>query len=268
MKYIYLIGGILILLLNPLYGAEFEENNRISNFFKKNNINGTFVLYDVQNKTLIGYNETRAFTQYQPASTFKIPNTLIGLSLGVVKDVDTIAYKHNGNKLWNKSWEKDVSLREAMKLSHLPAYQQLAQKIGVVRMQENISKMDYGNKNIGKNLTTFWLRGPLKISAIEQIFFLEKLAKHELNYSKNIQDSVVEIIKLDTGDDWTLYGKTGWATRNLNKNMNPTLGWFVGWVEQKEKLYIFALNMDIKDSSQLPQRQEIAIDILKNELNI
>lgn len=33
MKYIYLIGGILILLLNPLYGAEFEENNRISNFF-------------------------------------------------------------------------------------------------------------------------------------------------------------------------------------------------------------------------------------------
>lgn len=42
-----------------------------------------------------------------------------------------------------------------MKLSHLPAYQKLAQKIGVVRMQENISKMDYGNKNIGKNLTTF-----------------------------------------------------------------------------------------------------------------
>ena len=155
-----------------------------------------------------------------------------------------------------------------MKLSHLPAYQKLAQKIGVVRMQENISKMDYGNKNIGKNLTTFWLRGPLKISAIEQVYFLEKLAKRELDYSKDIQESVIEIIKLDNGDMWTLYGKTGWATRDLNKNLNPTLGWFVGWVEQNKKLYIFALNMDIKDSSQLPLRQEIALEILKNELNI
>ena len=67
---------------------------------------------------------------------------------------------------------------------------------------------------------------------------------------------------------WTLYGKTGWATRDLNKNLNPTLGWFVGWVEQNKKLYIFALNMDIKDSSQLPLRQEIALEILKNELYI
>ena len=267
-KYIYLIGGILMLLLSPLYGAEFKENDSISNFFKQKNINGTFVLYDVQTKSLTGYNETRAFTQYQPASTFKILNTLIGLSLGIVKNVDIIAYKHDGKKLWNKSWEKDVNLREAIKLSHLPAYQQLAQKIGTVKMQENLSKIDYGNKNIGKNLTTFWLRGPLKISAIEQVYFLEKLAKRELDYSKDIQESVIEIIKLDNGDMWTLYGKTGWATRDLNKNLNPTLGWFIGWVEQNKKLYIFALNMDIKDSSQLPLRQEIALEILKNELNI
>ena len=94
-KYIYLIGGILMLLLNPLYGAEFKENDSISNFFKQKNINGTFVLYDVQTKSLTGYNETRAFTQYQPASTFKIPNTLINLSLGIVKNVDTVAYKHD-----------------------------------------------------------------------------------------------------------------------------------------------------------------------------
>ena len=193
---------------------------------------------------------------------------MIGISLGLVKDINDVFYKYDGTKLWMESWEKDVSLNEAIKLSHLPAFQQLALKIGLKRMQENMKKMNYGNQNIGKNATIFWLRGPLKISAIEQAYFLAKLAEVKLPYSQSAQESVIQILKLESGDGWNLYGKTGWATKDQKNKLNPTLGWFVGWVEKNGKIYTFALNMDIKNSSQLPLRQKIAMQILKMKLEL
>ena len=36
-------------------------------------------------------------------------------------------------------------------------------------MKENIEKLDYGNKNIGESVDTFWLEGPLEISSLEQV---------------------------------------------------------------------------------------------------
>jgi beta-lactamase class D len=40
--------------------------------------------------------------------------------------------------------------------------------------------MDYGNTEIGTAVDTFWLPGPLKISAVEQTRFLAKLAQDAL----------------------------------------------------------------------------------------
>lgn len=218
---------------------DFEESQAVAKVFKKANTDGTFVLYDVSQKRLIGYNQQRAQTRFIPASTFKIPNSLFGLETKVVSDVDEVFYHHDGKPKYLSSWERDMNLRDAIKVSNVVAYQQLARSIGLNRMQENINKLNYGNRDIGNTVDIFWLEGPLKISAIEQTIFLAKLAQQQLPYNKKNQMQVRDIIKQEAGVNWVLYAKTGWTGR-----VEPKVGWYVGWVEQNNKIYSFAVNID------------------------
>ncbi|MDA8405115.1 MAG: class D beta-lactamase [Desulfobacteraceae bacterium] len=238
--------------------AGWEENTKISEIFKNAKVSGTFVLYDAQTVTYIGHNKHRAEKRYIPASTFKIPNSLVGLSVGAVKSVDEVLpYKSNVPPL-NKAWEKDMGLRDAIVISNVPIYQELARRIGLERMRENVSKMNYGNKEIGDTVDTFWLKGPLEISAIEQTQFLAKLAKSGLPLPQDCQKSVREIILLDKGAGWKLYGKTGWQNAP-----GQGVGWWVGWVQKGDYVYPFALNMDILKASDANKRVELGTASLK-----
>lgn len=264
MKKLLMITSFLgVLIFSEVRAIQLKENNaKIEKIFTDKNIKGTFILYDIENGKVIGYNMERSRIQFPPASTFKIFNSLIGLSTGVVKDTDEVFYKYDGKKMYLKSWEDDMSLKTGIKVSHLPSYQKLATMIGYDNMKKNIDNLNFGNENIGtkENLTTFWLRGPLKISALEQVELLGKLAYKKLNYSEEIQQEVIDIIKLDSGKNWTLYGKTGWGTRNVK----VPIGWFVGWVNENGKIYSFAINMDTETTDKLPLREEIAIKSLKS----
>lgn len=263
MKKLLMFTSIIgTLTFSNVMAIELKENNsKIEKIFKDNNIKGTFIVYDVENNKVIGYNKERSNTQFPPASTFKIFNSLIGLSTKSVENTNEIFYRYDGSKMFLKSWENNMSLKSGIKVSHVPAYQQLANMIGYDNMKLNIENLEFGNENIGekKDLTTFWLQGPLKISAIEQAELLSKLATKELKYPKDIQEDVIEISKLDSGKNWTLYGKTGWGT----KNVDVPVGWFVGWVEENKKVYSFAINMDVKTAKELPLREEIAKKSLK-----
>ncbi len=233
---------------------DFQETPAVAAVFSQAKVNGTFVLYDVSRQRLLGFDQKRAETRFSPASTFKIPNSLIGLSVGAVRDVDEVLFHYDGKTpLYLKSWEKDVGLREAFKVSHVLAYQELARRIGLDRMQTNITQLNYGNAEIGQTVDTFWLDGVLKISAVEQTAFLARLAYGQLFFPANVQMQVRDIAKLEQGEDWVLYGKTGWTGK-----AQPSVGWFVGWVEQKGNIYSFALNIDIPDETFLPTRKEVA----------
>lgn len=258
-KRVLYILNIFLVLSVQLLALNFIESKKIEEIFQKNKLHGTFVLYDVQSDNFIGYNKKRGEEQFYPASTFKIYNSLIGLHVGVVKNVDDIFYKYNGEKVFLKSWAQDSNLRYAIKVSQVPAYQLLAREIGIERMQEEINRLNFGNKNIGEKIDQFWLRGPLKISAVEQCQLLAKLAKSELPYSKTIQNQVQEITILEKNENWTLHGKTGWATSNIK----IPIGWFVGWIQKDGKIYSFAINLDMKDSKDLPKREKIAKECLK-----
>ena len=166
-------------------------------------------------------------------------------------------YKSNVPPL-SKAWEKDMGLREAIVMSNVPIYQELARRIGLERMRENVSKMKYGNKEIGDTVDTFWLKGPLEISAIEQAQFLARLAKDELPFPKAFQQSVREIVLLEQGQNWKLYGKTGWQNAP-----GKGVGWWVGWVRKGDCLYTFALNMDIRKASDAGKRMELGKECLK-----
>jgi beta-lactamase class D len=234
-----LIAGLLLLSTWHAHAAGWQENHAVGELFRAADVTGTFVLYDVANRELIGYNQSRAETRFVPASTFKIPNSLIGLATGAVQSVDEVL-PYGGKPQRFKFWEKDMSLREAIKISNVPIYQELARRIGLERMRDNVAKLDYGNMEIGGTVDNFWLVGPLKISAVEQTRFLARLTQDDLPYPAEFQNTVREIVRLDQGKDWTLFGKTGWGGASL-----PEIGWWVGWVQKENRIYTFALNVDV-----------------------
>ena len=236
-----------------------KSTNSLDDVFNRYNANGTMVIYDVKNNGYYLHNAKRAEKRFYPASTFKIYNSLIALNEGVVKDADEVFYHYSGEPVFLESWKADASLRSAIKLSQVPAYKELARRIGLERMQNNINKLHFGNQKLGNKIDSFWLEGPLKISALEQVQLLTKLAQHKLPFSKEAQAQVCGITVLQKTPAYTLHGKTGWATDNIK----TPVGWFVGWVEAKGNTYVFALNMDLADAKNLPQREEIALECLK-----
>ena len=109
----------------------------------------------------------------------------------------------------------------------------------------------------------FWLNGGLRISADEQIEFLKKLYKNELEFPQRSMDIVKQIMIYDQTEDYIIRAKTGWALR-----VEDQIGWFVGYVEKGSDVYFFATNLQSKEPEEgFKSRQEITLKILK-ELKI
>jgi beta-lactamase class D len=252
-----LLAVVFVLFTFRAYAIGWEESDKVAAIFKGSGVNGTFVLYDVTAQRVIGYGKARAETRFVPASTFKVPHSLIGLSVGAVESVDEVL-PYGGHPQPFKTWEKDMGLRDAITLSNVPIYQSLARRIGLTRMSENLSRLDFGNGEIGTSIDTFWLNGPLKISAVEQTRFLAKLAQGALPFPRSVQKSVREIVLMERGENWALYGKTGWENAP-----NRGIGWWIGWVQKGDRVYAFALNMDIQQATDAKKRVELGKASLK-----
>ena len=72
---------------------------------------GTFVGYKVDDYLIIASDKERSGEAKLPASTFKIPNSLIALETGVVADPDKDVFKWDGVKRSIEAWNKDHTMR-------------------------------------------------------------------------------------------------------------------------------------------------------------
>src|SRR5499427_7776334 len=95
---------------------------------------------------------------------------------------------------------------EAIALSAVPIYQELARRIGLERYQEWLPRLDFGNRQMGTIVDTFWLDGPLETSAIEEARFVARLAQQKLDASIRSQSITRDIIRLESRDGKILYG--------------------------------------------------------------
>ncbi len=243
------------LTFNLKVSARTVEHAEWGKIFADNGCTGTFVLFDVEKNCVSAFNRPRAEKRYVPASTFKIANSLIALEVGAVQNADQVL-PYGGKPQPFRSWEHDMSMRDAMKISNVAIYQEIARRIGLKRMRQWLQKLAYGNEQTGLVVDQFWLHGPLKISAIEQARFIARLAQAKLPLLPATQATVRQLIKQDDFDN--LYAKTGWLTRH-----NPPIGWWVGFVEKDHKIYSFALNIDMADEKNAPKRLVIGKAILK-----
>ncbi|MBV8858391.1 MAG: class D beta-lactamase [Acidobacteria bacterium] len=208
---------------------------------------GAFVLYDLKRDRYLRYNEARCRERLSPFSTFKIPNSLIGLETGVISGPEHVIKwdrqkypPHDEDTLPFKEWWQDQTLRTAIRHSVVWYYRELATAVGKPRMQEYVHKLRYGNEDVSGPIDGFWLADSLKISADEQVEFLKRFYKEELPVSKRSIKIVKEITTLEETPAYTLHGKTGGGPLAENR----FLGWFVGYLETKDDTYFFATQIE------------------------
>ncbi|OUL20868.1 class D beta-lactamase [Nostoc sp. RF31YmG] len=227
--------------------------------FNQLGIKGSILIYDQNNKKFYEHNASRNSQAFFPASTFKIFNSLVALETGVIPN-DVAVLTWDGIQRQVAAWSQDTNIRQAFKNSTVWFYQVLARKIGHERMEKFIKEVGYGNRQIGTpdQIDQFWLQGPLQITPREQIEFLQRLYRKDLPFSQRTLDLVQDIMIYERTPDYVLRGKTGWAT-----SLTPNIGWFVGYLEQKNNVYFFATNIDIRNDDDTAARIEITRRSLK-----
>ncbi len=209
-------------------------------------------VYDLIDRQWNVDHNDRASEAFLPASTFKVLHTLIALQSGVVKKDEV--FKWDGVKRKYAPWNQDLSLEQAFRYSAIWVYQRIAKRIGKERMQNYVDLVGYGNGDIGGRLDSFWLDGRLRITSRQQIWFLKQLYKGTLPFSKGHMDFVKRIMRRDSGKDWVMRAKSGWAQR-----VNPQVGWLVGWVEKDDNAWFFATNVRIDERKDAAKRYELTM---------
>ncbi len=225
---------------------------------------GCFVLYDSQSDGYLRHNPKGCAERFSPCSTFKIPNTLIALHTDVASGPE-FSLPWDGVKRGGPAWDRDQTLRSAFRDSVVWFYQELARRVGHERETEFVRKFAYGNMDTSGGTTNFWLESSLRISADEQVAFLQRLWADALPVSRDAQRITREIMEQSRRDGRVLYGKTG--TGGDNKAEVARLGWFVGCVSRGQRTVFFATRITGERDASGRQARKITESIL-DELGI
>ncbi len=204
-------------------------------------VHGTILIHPAHSDTFYSNDFQWAHKGQLPASTYKIPHSIIALETGVVED-DSTLFKWDGEDRWLDSWEQDLVFKDAFQLSCVPCYQEIARKVGLQRMRLNLDKLQYmGMVFDSSTIDRFWLGGASRITPFEQIEFLDRLYHSELAIKARSVQLLKKIMILEESSQYTLSGKTGWSIQNEINN-----GWFVGFLEKGDVTIFFATNISPK----------------------
>lgn len=257
--FVALFGSVVlsIVFVNQRFHSPQVHAADLSRFF--GDTPGAFVLYDLKKNDYIRYNDERCRQRFGPFSTFKIPNSLIALETGVLKDENVVipydAEKHPPETWWPAEWKRDNTLRSALKHSVAWYYQEIAKKVGKENYNRYLKQFQYGNEDSSGSVDEFWLDSSLQISPNEQVEFLKKFYNGKLSLSKRTTDIVKNILVLEETDSYKLSAKTGTGSLDNGK----TLGWLVGYLEKPDDVYFFATNMESNDYDSVSREKRLEL---------
>ncbi|MBP9478314.1 MAG: class D beta-lactamase [Sebaldella sp.] len=250
---------------NVTNNTSIDKEVNLQKYFNDSNTQGSITIYDYKNKKWIYSDVTDSKRRTLPASTFKIPSSLITIEENAVKDEFEVL-KWDGVKRTYEAHNADTDLKDAYKNSTVWFYQEMARRIGKEKFEKYLKEFNYGNQNLSGKEDYFWLDNTLTISPVEQINFLTGLYEEKYPLSKRTYTIVKEIMINEKTDDYVLRAKTGFSDVNT-----LDIGWFVGYVETKDNVYFFATRLwqdePNKNKDFLNLRKTITFEVLKS-LNI
>ena len=233
------------------------------------NNEGTCVFMDCASGEITTSDSTIASIRYTPCSTFKIWNTLIGVECGIIQSTDAPFYTWDSIPRQFSVWNRDQTLKEAFQVSCVPAFQNLARKIGKATMRKWIDTLNYGDKDISSGIDDFWLtregKKSIRISPIEQVTLIRKLINDELPFSGKSTAILRNIMLIEKTSRGAWYGKTGSGTLYDDKE-NQNIGWFVGYVTGKGRTYSFSCFLKGEKVSGGDAKRVIGLVLKKVEL--
>ena len=239
---------VLLTISINLYANE----KKIEDLYSSNNINGSLLIESLDGKAKHQYNVNEQ-ESFIPASTFKIPNTLIILEEGLIKDQFEII-KWDGEKREYAAWNQDQTLKTAFQYSCVWCFQRYAIQVGDKKYHEYLRKFYYGNLLTGSDITRFWLDGDLRLSVKDQIRFLRKVYAEDLPIKKHHIRILKAIMLSEENEDYKIWSKTGWSGKD---------GWYVGYLETDNQIWFFANHVEINKNADLEFRKKLTIEAFK-----
>lgn len=202
--------------------------------FSREGVDGVFVLRDEATGCVQTSDAALADQGFSPKSTFKIPNTLIGLETGVIAG-ERHTFRWDGAPRRLRDWEQDLDLAGALRVSCVPCFQDVARRVAAERMGRYLRDFGYGNRDLSGPIDTFWLEGELRITPREQVDFLHRMLTGELPVKRENVELVWRLLVLDAGPGFTFRGKTGLGTQD-----GRAIGWLVGYAERDGHRWLYA----------------------------
>lgn len=204
-----------------------KEEKGWEKYFAQYKVEGTFMLFNNSQGTFQVYNLERAQKRFQPAASFDIFTSLVGVHTGAIKDTGMMI--------------QDLTMAQAFKQSNVPYFQEVARRIGQPTLKMWLDSIKYGNMKISR-VDTFWLDNSLLVSPDEELGFAKKLYFDQLPFAKTTMKTVRDVMLMEKTPKYELSYKTGWDSADVKK-----LGWVVGWIEENRHPSFFILNIETED---------------------
>lgn len=237
------VGLILSVFFLSCSPKNFKEDPSLKKYFDEKNVQGCFALYNNATNQFTFYNLKRyRDSSYLPASTFNIVSSLIGLQEGVIVN-DSMVIKWDGHQRPVSSWNRDLTMYDAFRESSVPYFQEIARRIGKVKMQYWIDSLGYGTRKITTAIDTFWLDNSLRITPDEQLGLVKKLYFGQLPFFRSYQEMVKRAMLFESNTMYRLAYITGLGKTDKGNQLD----WLTGWVEENNHPYFFVLNFETTD---------------------
>lgn len=247
----------------PARSAVSAEEPDLGRFFK--GVEGTFVFLDTQTGRTVHHNPERARTRFLPASTYKIPNTLIALEIGVASGPDfplawdsTVAPRQ---LWWPAVWTQDHTLRTALPNSVVWYFQEFARRIGSARMQVYVDQFEYGTGHLGRDRSVLahWgaadlPRGTGRLPTALLLRRVGSVRAHNADHQRPPGAGGNSDVPAQRQDG---LGRAGRAFRAADWMADRVFG-------ARRKVYFFATNIDIETVEDAATRLSITKAILRD----
>lgn len=163
--YIIAIATLLFSCNNKKISPDKKENKTVIPEFQKiidsSYLKGSILIYDLTDDKYYTNDYKWAKNGKLPASTFKVPNSIIALETGTIEN-DSTLFKWNGEKRMIKNWEQDLTLKDAFHFSCVPCYQEIARNIDFKKMSQHLDKLQYGNIDVDSTYQNYLFLNELK----------------------------------------------------------------------------------------------------------